>query len=148
MYIVFSVLSTDKKSNISIIVPTIDKVDGGPSRSVTQQLIAHSQISPEFQFYLLTGQSPNPVLTSSTKNIRLMFQKTGILGSFFLSRKIIKETALFHAHTLWSIPIHQIASFARKNDVPYIIAPRGMLEPWALQQKKIKKKIYVIDSTV
>lgn len=34
-----------------------------------------------------------------------------------------------------------MARFARKNNIPYIITPRGMLEPWSLSQKKIKKLI-------
>lgn len=30
-----------------------------------------------------------------------------------------------------------MASLARKNNIPYIITPRGMLEPWPLTQKKL-----------
>jgi glycosyltransferase involved in cell wall biosynthesis len=31
--------------------------------------------------------------------------------------------------------------YARKNNIPYIITVRGMLEPWSLNQKKLKKKL-------
>jgi glycosyltransferase involved in cell wall biosynthesis len=33
---------------------------------------------------------------------------------------------------------------AREFSIPYVISPRGMLEPWSLSQKKIKKRIAML----
>ena len=37
--------------------------------------------------------------------------------------------------------MHKVAVMCRKAGVPYVIAPRGMLEPWSLKQKWLKKRI-------
>jgi len=46
---------------------------------------------------------------------------------------------LIHVHAIWCFGSHIACKVARKKGIPYIVAPRGMLEPWSLQQKKWKK---------
>jgi len=48
---------------------------------------------------------------------------------------------IVHLHGLWSLALHRCAVICRRWYVPYVIAPRGMLEPWSLQQKWLKKRI-------
>ncbi|WP_263810425.1 glycosyltransferase [Salinibacter pepae] len=49
---------------------------------------------------------------------------------------------LVHFHGLWQ-PDHAWASWlCRRLDVPYVVSPHGMLEPWAWAQKKWKKHPY------
>lgn len=46
-----------------------------------------------------------------------------------------------HVHGLW-LPLHHAAArAARKARTPLIVAPRGMLEPWALAHKRLKKRV-------
>lgn len=47
---------------------------------------------------------------------------------------------LVHSHGVWQPANHWAAWAARRWDVPLIIHPRGMLEPWALDQKGLKKR--------
>ena len=42
---------------------------------------------------------------------------------------------------MWDLPYHKVMVEARKQGIPYVITPRGMLEPWSLSQKKWKKKL-------
>jgi glycosyltransferase involved in cell wall biosynthesis len=51
------------------------------------------------------------------------------------------NTDVFHGNGLWDFPTHTMAAYARKNNIPYIISPHGMLEPWSLTQSKFKKNI-------
>jgi len=44
-----------------------------------------------------------------------------------------------HIHALWDPFLHRFATWARKNQVPLVISPHGMLTPWALKQKRLKK---------
>jgi glycosyltransferase involved in cell wall biosynthesis len=48
---------------------------------------------------------------------------------------------LVHSHGLWQPANHWAARSAQQWQVPLVIQPRGMLEPWALAQKKVKKRV-------
>lgn len=48
---------------------------------------------------------------------------------------------IVHLHGIWSLDLHKCAAICRRIKVPYVIAPRGMLEPWSLAQKSLKKRI-------
>jgi glycosyltransferase involved in cell wall biosynthesis len=46
---------------------------------------------------------------------------------------------LVHIHALWDPFLHRFAAWARKNQIPLVFSPHGMLTPWALKQKRLKK---------
>lgn len=47
-----------------------------------------------------------------------------------------------HIHGIWETHAAVAASAARQLAKPYIVSAHGMLEPWALNQKGLKKKLY------
>lgn len=49
--------------------------------------------------------------------------------------------ALLHNHGVWHPVNHWAALAARAWGIPLIIHPHGMLEPWALSQKALKKRL-------
>lgn len=51
------------------------------------------------------------------------------------------NTHIIHVHGLWRSS-SRIYKLYLKENIPYIIAPHGMLDQWALNQSKLKKKIY------
>jgi len=48
---------------------------------------------------------------------------------------------LIHVHALWGMSSHRAVVFAKKNKVPYVFSAHGMLAPWALRHKWLKKRI-------
>ena len=46
---------------------------------------------------------------------------------------------LVHIHALWSPFLHQANAWARRSSLPVVYSPHGMLTPWALSQKPLKK---------
>jgi glycosyltransferase involved in cell wall biosynthesis len=48
---------------------------------------------------------------------------------------------LIHIHAIWSLSSHAAAVCARRHGIPYVVAPRGMLEPWTLNSKRWKKRL-------
>ena len=48
---------------------------------------------------------------------------------------------ILHVHCLWDPVSHIACVVARTKGIPYVIAPRGMLDAWSLNQKKWKKKV-------
>ena len=58
-----------------------------------------------------------------------------------LSTQTLKRFDIVHIHGIWDLGLHKVTAMCRKAGVKYVIAPRGMLEPWSLKQKWIKKRI-------
>ncbi len=48
-----------------------------------------------------------------------------------------------HIHGLWEAGTNFVAQAARKLGKPYIVSAHGMLEPWALRNKRLKKQLYL-----
>lgn len=48
---------------------------------------------------------------------------------------------LIHEHGIWAAVHRAAARTARRRKIPRIVAPRGMLSPWALAQKRYKKQL-------
>lgn len=47
--------------------------------------------------------------------------------------------AVVHVHGLWTPFEWRACTYARRAGVPLIMSPHGMLEPWALRHKRLKK---------
>ena len=54
----------------------------------------------------------------------------------------IKNYDLVWIHTLWTGTSYYASKYSKKNNIPYIVTPHGMIEPEALKRKGFKKKIY------
>ena len=54
----------------------------------------------------------------------------------------IRGAAGVHIHGLWEQSTAVAAGTARTCGVPYLISAHGMLEPWALANKRLKKLVY------
>ena len=48
---------------------------------------------------------------------------------------------VLHTHGIWSYLSIGVPRWARKHDRPYIVSPHGMLDAWALENSKAKKKL-------
>ena len=46
-----------------------------------------------------------------------------------------------HLHALWSPILHKVSNWAHRNKVPVVWSPHGMLTPWAMNNKKWKKRL-------
>jgi glycosyltransferase involved in cell wall biosynthesis len=48
---------------------------------------------------------------------------------------------LVHDNGIWLCENHVVASMCNRQSIPLVISPRGMLEPWALRYRGLKKQI-------
>lgn len=120
-------------------VTSIDLRGGGPSRSVP--ILAKGLAEEGVDVTLLTQRTEQMNLRDlEGTNVKLRTYER------FSAKEIeawIKEEKfdIIQLQSVWDLPYHQVAKIARKLGVPYLITPRGMLEPWSLEQKKWKKKL-------
>ncbi|MGH9957479.1 MAG: glycosyltransferase, partial [Pyrinomonadaceae bacterium] len=58
-------------------------------------------------------------------------------------KNVIQEADVVHVHAVWEQVQHEASVTAFREGVPYVITPHGMLDPWSLGQKSVKKKLYM-----
>lgn len=56
-------------------------------------------------------------------------------------RLIQLDLDIVHTHHLWMYPSIATLQWARRTKKPYIVTPRGMIDPWALQNARWKKRL-------
>lgn len=123
-----------------IFTTSIDKKDGGPSRSVP--ILAKGLTMQGIDTILLTCASSdmNSHIIENTP-VKLITLSSNISHKA-LEKLILNERFdIIHAQNLWNPLYHKVAKIARRHNIPYIMTPRGCLEPWCLKHKALKKKL-------
>jgi len=69
------------------------------------------------------------------------FESLTLVGRARLATEI-ERADVVHLHTLWSPLVGAAARVARSLGKPYVLAPHGMLDPWSMKQKALKKRLY------
>lgn len=113
------------------IIQSISRSNGGPSRSV-QGLVAGLN-SAGVEAWLLTLQKCEKPWVEGVSHF--------VSGEPLENVLVQIKPQIVHLHGIWDLELHRCAVICRRWNIPYIIAPRGMLEPWSLQQKWLKKRI-------
>ena len=73
-----------------------------------------------------------------------------LLKSFFQKKKktklikFLQKFDIIHFHNLWSFKVIIIAYYARRLGLKYIFISHGYLDEWSMNEKFIKKKLFLI----
>lgn len=139
------------------VVDSLDLSSGGPSVSVPN--LAASQAAQGVRVSLLSrsrSSGVEEILLVARETIPgfdlLDFQLIDFAnesGSSFRTWRewkskvdaCVKSSSIVHLHGVWSFTLLYVAIICLAYRVPYVIAPRGMLDSWSLRQKRIKKKL-------
>ena len=54
----------------------------------------------------------------------------------------VRDFDVVHVHAIWNFPSWWTMRAASACGVPYMVAPQGSLDPWALAQNPAGKKLY------
>ncbi len=131
--------------NVVHCISSLDKNDGGPSRSVP--LLCNAIAARGHYVELVHTSSPSQVPLVGTDFFKIQTCKPDSWIKSFKGSKALKNYIyssnpdLFHGHALWQLPVHFMARSAQIKNIPYIISPRGMLEPGALKFSRWKKRV-------
>jgi glycosyltransferase involved in cell wall biosynthesis len=131
-------------------VPSLGESGGGPPRSVSQLCNALSQQGRSIG--IVTAVYPNDPIVPLDDEIKLT--KLPGTGASFMKRLCAADfgdalasstegnpASIIHQHGIWLRSSHAVTGFAHANQLPLVVAPRGMLEPWAINNSKWKKKL-------
>jgi glycosyltransferase involved in cell wall biosynthesis len=138
--------------NILHVIPSIDLSQGGPSRT-TVNLANSLAESNKCNVFFLCYEPFNPNYLNLSDQVVCVFLKKEsnlflkmMKMEFFRIKAIMKENNidLVHIHGVWHPLGHWSARSAASLNIPYIIQPRGMLEPWALNFRRLKKFVAMV----
>lgn len=125
---------------------------GGPVKVVHE--LTESLVEKGLEVTLFAPvQKGGEINIAQPKGVNLQLFEEGFLSCCWsgyspkLAKAVAQEVSKFdlvHIHELWSYP-HLVASrAARKLGKPYVVTVHGELEPWAINCKALKKKIYSV----
>jgi len=75
-----------------------------------------------------------PLVHAESPVLRLAGTDSEVLDRF-------GQPDILHDNGIWLLHNHRFAAFAEKHGIPRVVSTRGMLEPWAISHKGLKKKI-------
>ena len=144
------------KSSIRLLItiPSVAALYGGPSKSVRElaQALGRQGTSVDF---VTTNANGTEVLDVPLQTwveetyYRLQYFSCNIWGdykwSFPLARWLkanLHHYDIVHINAVFSLTNLPFYWYCRCQQVPYMVAPRGMLEPWAIAYKSNKKRMY------
>lgn len=113
------------------VIDDISRASGGPSRSV-QGLVSGLNASGVEAILMTLLPSDDPWIDGVNHFLNNEPFEVAV-------RKVNPQ--IVHLHGIWVPALHKCARTCRSLGIPYVIAPRGMLEPWSLKQKWFKKRI-------
>jgi glycosyltransferase involved in cell wall biosynthesis len=136
--------------NIIHAVPSLGESGGGPPRSVSQLCNALCQQGSSIG--IVTAVDPDDPIVPLNSGISLTTLKgrgnsvvdrlrAADFGPTLESVHQASPISIIHQHAIWLRSSHAVTSFAHANKLPLVIAPRGMLEPWAINNSKWIKKL-------
>ncbi len=124
---------------------------GGPPRSILGLCTALQQAGVEVEVVTTAANggadlpwSPDVRLFD---NVPVRYCRPAFPRRFFGAdiaralREAIGRADLCHIHGLWNVPEWQAARLCRATGVPYVLSPRGMLQPAALARGTARKRV-------
>lgn len=141
---------------ILMVIPYFASTYGGTSKVVRElaSSLAHIQ---GVEVDIITTNANNgklaPVELNQWKVLaagcRICYFSSWHRQDFIMSLDILlwfirhsRKYDLIHTHTIFSPLISLIGWLCKVMAIPYVVTPHGMLEPWALEYKAPKKRLY------
>lgn len=123
--------------SVVLTLPRLVIADGGPPVVVQELGLALAELGVRVE--IVTGPSP-PTMSDAPAHPRLrMHQRTLTRG--WREWPAFSPYRVVHDFGLWRWIHHRAAWESRRQRVPYLNSPCGMLAPWAWAQKTWKKQI-------
>lgn len=135
------------------VIPSVAERSGGPATAIVPMCRALQQHGVEV--LLITtdaGMDHTETINGQIAGYRgvpARFFPSRLKGSFKYSRPLaswlnshIHEFHLAHIHAVFNHSSVAAAHVCRKAGVPYVVRPLGTLEPWSMNQKPVRKRVF------
>lgn len=112
-------------------IVSLNDSDGGPARSVPALANSLGNAGADV---VVCSLSPATIDLSKFPSARFV---SGSIAQWIKQ----EQPDLVHDHGIWLLSNHRATQAAAKSNIPFIISPRGMLEPWCMQHHSLRKKV-------
>jgi len=108
---------------------------GGPAYSVSRLAVALTEAGVQIGLWAPDQSAATaPLLSAESPVRRLTGTAAEALDSF-------GKTDVLHDNGIWLPHNHRLAELAAERGIPRVVSTRGMLEPWAMNHKRWKKRV-------
>lgn len=108
---------------------------GGPAFSVSRLALALAEAGADVGLWAADRSAPKTALMPANAAVRRLG------GSADEALRDFGRPDIVHDNGIWLPHNHRLAALAAAADCPRLVSPRGMLEPWALNHKRLKKRL-------
>ena len=108
------------------VLRTLDPASGGVAAACSRLAASHNKAGYSVRVYAEYGRH------NSGRDVIACTETLSVA---------VAEADCVHLHGVWDAILFRAARAARRARVPYVVTPHGMLDPWCLAQKGIKKRI-------
>lgn len=144
------------------VLCSMDPATGGPPAVAARLAAAQaSALEADGRVTILTHESPGRLEQiqqslagiPSINQVELVFVDVPKFGALISRRAAqtirqhIGRSDIVHLHGVWDPIVWKAAAVARRRGVPYVITPHGMLDPFCLQQSRLKKQVAMLVTT-
>ncbi|MCF3936658.1 glycosyltransferase [Acuticoccus sp. M5D2P5] len=118
---------------------------GGPARSVSRLGTALAAAGHEVTLWSSDGSAPtSPVVAGMMRRAGLSADAPLRRLGGSLKRALAPPLDIVHDNGIWRAHNHAIARICRARRIARVVSPRGMLEPWAVGQKGVQKRLALL----
>jgi glycosyltransferase involved in cell wall biosynthesis len=134
------------------VIATLDPAAGGPPGVVSRLATAQASAGADVAIFSHADPARREATATSLRGIPGMeavrLASAPPAGRFSLPpaasamlRDEISRADVVHLHGVWEPTLLFAGGAARSAGKPYVVAPHGMLYPWSLAQKAMKKRV-------
>lgn len=114
---------------------SFDPAYGGPAYSVSRMAVALAEQGVTVGLWAPDQSAGRSPLLAGEGRVRKL---SGTLPQAFAA---FGDPQVVHDNGIWLRHNHRLATFFAQRGVPRVVSTRGMLEPWAMTHKSIRKRI-------
>jgi glycosyltransferase involved in cell wall biosynthesis len=108
---------------------------GGPAVSVSRLASILTQVGLDVGLWAPDQSAAGTPLLPAGSSVRRM------IGTAAEALDSFGQTDVIHDNGIWLLHNHRLAALAARRGIARIVSTRGMLEPWAMEHKRWKKRL-------
>jgi len=108
---------------------------GGPAYSVARLAVALGEAGIHVGLWAADQSAATTSLLSTGSPVQRL------TGSASEALNSCGKVDVIHDNGIWLLHNHRLARLAAERGIPRVVSTRGMLEPWAMNHKRLKKRV-------